>query len=307
MNDYAENPILRFPDTGEEVSLYKQRMTIGRSASCDVAVMQPEISRKHAEIFEENGEWYITDCNSSNGVTVGGRRLQPGQKYRLTDGCDFCLAERVDVRFVAPEEEEGTVMLGQDEDEGTTILMADDEDYGRTPSYGGSSSYGGASDSRQSASNSWGAGSASLDKSSNVGGYTPMDYMNNYNSSANVNFAEYVDSYAPTTYKKKVKGAAIGLYICSGLTFVFSIAVQNYLGLLYVAAVLTLAIIMHMKKSVGCAIALVCATAFDVILGVALTGSFSGWMPLVFSIFALVALTKAKKEYQASPQSRKNF
>jgi hypothetical protein len=52
------------------------RMLIGRSRDCDVSVDDPNISRRHAELRNEDGRWIITDLGSTNGVKVNGRRVE---------------------------------------------------------------------------------------------------------------------------------------------------------------------------------------------------------------------------------------
>lgn len=49
-------------------------ITIGRSSHCNVALTQFNwISRQHAVIFPENGQLYLVDLKSSNGIQIGGR------------------------------------------------------------------------------------------------------------------------------------------------------------------------------------------------------------------------------------------
>lgn len=59
---------LRFP-------LFKDRLTIGRSADNDIQLKTACISRRHAVIVSEIGGCRISDQNSKNGVFVNGRRV----------------------------------------------------------------------------------------------------------------------------------------------------------------------------------------------------------------------------------------
>jgi hypothetical protein len=52
------------------------RLLIGRSRDCDVTVDDPNVSRRHAELRNEDGRWIITDLGSTNGVKVNGRRVE---------------------------------------------------------------------------------------------------------------------------------------------------------------------------------------------------------------------------------------
>ena len=58
---------------------------IGRSRDCDVTLEDPNASRRHAELRNEDGHWIVTDLGSTNGVKVNGRKveqavLQPGDE-----------------------------------------------------------------------------------------------------------------------------------------------------------------------------------------------------------------------------------
>jgi pSer/pThr/pTyr-binding forkhead associated (FHA) protein len=65
------------------VTLEKLPMILGRSEAADVALPFSSISREHARILCLNGEVYIEDLGSSNGVTVNGNRVT---RNRLSPG-----------------------------------------------------------------------------------------------------------------------------------------------------------------------------------------------------------------------------
>src|SRR3954469_5404777 len=50
---------------------------IGREDSCEICIKNEYVSRKHADISFENGQWWIKDLNSSNGLYLGEQRT-PG-------------------------------------------------------------------------------------------------------------------------------------------------------------------------------------------------------------------------------------
>jgi len=48
---------------------------IGRTDQCELSIRNEYVSRLHASVFFENGEWWLSDLNSSNGVFVGEARV----------------------------------------------------------------------------------------------------------------------------------------------------------------------------------------------------------------------------------------
>lgn len=48
---------------------------IGRGDECDVRISDPRVSSYHAEVFWENGQWWIRDLESKNGTYLDGTRL----------------------------------------------------------------------------------------------------------------------------------------------------------------------------------------------------------------------------------------
>ena len=49
---------------------------IGRVEDCEVCIQNEYVSRAHAEVVFENGQWWVRDLNSSNGIFVDGQRVQ---------------------------------------------------------------------------------------------------------------------------------------------------------------------------------------------------------------------------------------
>ena len=47
-------------------------LTIGRSPSCDIAIHEPTVSRRHALLRFCDGAWTVQDLASKNGLTVNG-------------------------------------------------------------------------------------------------------------------------------------------------------------------------------------------------------------------------------------------
>ncbi len=58
---------------------------IGRSPDCDIAIDNTAISRKHASIEFKDGEYFLTDLQSSNGTFLNGERIQEPQVLKPGD------------------------------------------------------------------------------------------------------------------------------------------------------------------------------------------------------------------------------
>ena len=73
---------------GRTVALVADPSTVGRSDECDVVLNDPNVSRRHAELRMQGGEWHVVDLGSTNGVKVNGRavssaRLREGDRITL--------------------------------------------------------------------------------------------------------------------------------------------------------------------------------------------------------------------------------
>src|SRR5205823_10646466 len=54
----------------------KRVVVIGRAQDCDIQLSDPNVSRRHAELRQEDGSYQIVDLGSTNGMEVNGRRLR---------------------------------------------------------------------------------------------------------------------------------------------------------------------------------------------------------------------------------------
>jgi hypothetical protein len=67
---------------GEDFRLRVGKNVIGTAADCDIVLTDKKISRKHATIRYEGGEYQIADLDSSNGAFVNDEKVQ---KHDLID------------------------------------------------------------------------------------------------------------------------------------------------------------------------------------------------------------------------------
>lgn len=62
---------------------------IGRGKQCDVTIVHPLVSRRHCEIYEENGVVMVRDLGSLNGTFFNGGRI--GRGIALPSGGSFSI------------------------------------------------------------------------------------------------------------------------------------------------------------------------------------------------------------------------
>ena len=76
---------------GERTSVSKERFIIGRGKqTSDLTIKDPNVSRQHAMIEFLNGQYFMVDMGSTNGVEYMGQRISrkiiaEGDVYRICD------------------------------------------------------------------------------------------------------------------------------------------------------------------------------------------------------------------------------
>jgi pSer/pThr/pTyr-binding forkhead associated (FHA) protein len=68
---------------GEHFVLEKEMTTVGRSPECDVFLDDVTVSRRHAQVVQREGRFFIEDKGSLNGTFLNRRRIESGA---LSDG-----------------------------------------------------------------------------------------------------------------------------------------------------------------------------------------------------------------------------
>jgi pSer/pThr/pTyr-binding forkhead associated (FHA) protein len=61
---------------------------MGRTRDCDVALDNPTVSRRHAQLIFRDGVWIVRDLGSTNGTSVNGAavgrcQIRPGDRLGL--------------------------------------------------------------------------------------------------------------------------------------------------------------------------------------------------------------------------------
>jgi pSer/pThr/pTyr-binding forkhead associated (FHA) protein len=72
-------------DVGRELPLTRERIIIGRGEFNDIALPGKSVSRAHAAVLVRNGEYWIEDLNSQNGVVVNGEAIVDGRRLTIGD------------------------------------------------------------------------------------------------------------------------------------------------------------------------------------------------------------------------------
>jgi pSer/pThr/pTyr-binding forkhead associated (FHA) protein len=84
-------------DVGKEFVLEKNEYIIGREQTADITISDPEISRRHARLFFQNGSYIIEDLGSTNGTFVNGQKISG--PYLLRPGEVVNFGEHVSVLY----------------------------------------------------------------------------------------------------------------------------------------------------------------------------------------------------------------
>jgi hypothetical protein len=86
--DDWELALLEDGQPAKSYPLSKPKLLIGRLADSDIVLADPGVSRRHAEVRQENGRWMVADLGSTNGTqvnesTIGTWMLQEGDRITV--------------------------------------------------------------------------------------------------------------------------------------------------------------------------------------------------------------------------------
>jgi pSer/pThr/pTyr-binding forkhead associated (FHA) protein len=76
------------PDDGKELAVRELPLTIGRGEEVDLTIGDRWISRRHCEIYDQDGDLALRDLGSRHGTLLNGKSvlhaiLKPGDKISL--------------------------------------------------------------------------------------------------------------------------------------------------------------------------------------------------------------------------------
>ena len=80
-------------DNGSEHPINTCEFRIGSGVGVGLTVNDPKVSRNHAVIEFENGEYYIRDLYSANGTFVNEKRLAANSRTKIADGDTVAFAD----------------------------------------------------------------------------------------------------------------------------------------------------------------------------------------------------------------------
>ena len=118
MGDAVAHLIIgRGPNPNQEYTLTQAQTTIGRGATNDLVLPDPEVSRRHAQIVRDADGYSIEDWGSTNGTFVNGQRITA--RTPLEDGDEIDLGESISMTFLyfvepavrTPDEEADDITL----------------------------------------------------------------------------------------------------------------------------------------------------------------------------------------------------
>jgi hypothetical protein len=96
------------------------RVAIGRGRDCEFPVCTDDASRRHAEVYTDDGLFLVRDLSSRNGTFVNGeliggpRALEPGDRIGVgSAGITFCLARASLDSFLSDPDRQETVLFAK--------------------------------------------------------------------------------------------------------------------------------------------------------------------------------------------------
>ena len=93
--------------TGEffEQAIQDSTFIVGRSRKCQVVIPHEGVSRQHVQIDIVNGDVFVTDLGSTNGVLIDGERIPQGVKtvYQTFRALSFGAVENMQIEFETSE------------------------------------------------------------------------------------------------------------------------------------------------------------------------------------------------------------
>jgi signal transduction histidine kinase len=90
---------VRNEDGSERIVPVDGELVVGRAPTCELAINDPRLSRRHARFFLEEGDLHVEDLGSPNGTLVNGQRIG---RARLRAG-DSIIVGKTELKVASPD------------------------------------------------------------------------------------------------------------------------------------------------------------------------------------------------------------
>ncbi len=120
----------------------------------------------------------------------------------------------------------------------------------------------------------------------------------NYEPKRNdLSLSDFYRLYAPDKIKKNVRNIMILGLIFAAVNLILCMAAENIFGLIDVAAIAGFSLWFYSRPEKLQAYCLLGYTALSILIGLILSGTFTGWLLLIWSIGAIKTAAEVEKEY----------
>lgn len=106
-------------DSGKVVELTQKELVIGRSAPAGLIIIHSEVSRRHARLVYQQGNYILEDLGSTNGTFINGQPVRGPQV--LTNGAEIQLG--TEIRLVFSQQPAGVQSVGKTSAAGVQSLQ----------------------------------------------------------------------------------------------------------------------------------------------------------------------------------------
>jgi hypothetical protein len=88
-----------------EQAIEAQSFVVGRSNRCAIVIPHEGVSRQHVQVDVINGDVFVTDLGSTNGVLVDGQKIAPNEKvlFQTFRELSFGAVESMQIEFETSE------------------------------------------------------------------------------------------------------------------------------------------------------------------------------------------------------------
>jgi serine phosphatase RsbU (regulator of sigma subunit) len=94
-------PEILYAQGAEQTSIILKKLPfkIGRKTENDLVISDARVSREHAQLIEENGEFFVVDNQSKHGTYVNGEKVEGRRKLFRNDKLEFGVREEIYIVF----------------------------------------------------------------------------------------------------------------------------------------------------------------------------------------------------------------